>query len=58
MFDLAFKEIDRHQLIDQYALQSDCIEMFAFFNMKLIDSLVKATKLSLEQLKRRATSAR
>ncbi|KAJ8960348.1 hypothetical protein NQ317_010573 [Molorchus minor] len=52
----AFKEIDRNVPLDLVTLHSDCIEMFAFFNMKLIDSLIKCTKLSLEKLKQRAVS--
>ncbi|XP_022920277.2 dynein axonemal heavy chain 8 [Onthophagus taurus] len=55
--DAAFKEIDRNQMIDISTLHADCIEMFALFNMKILDSLVKATKSSLERLKRRASSA-
>ncbi|CAG9816206.1 unnamed protein product [Phaedon cochleariae] len=54
--DAAFKEIDRNAPLDLASIHADCIEMFAFFNMKLVDSLNKATKLSLENVKRRATS--
>lgn len=54
--DAAFKEIDRNTPLDLSSIHADCIEMFAFFNMKMTDSLVKCTKASMEQLKRRATS--
>ncbi|CAG9764101.1 unnamed protein product [Ceutorhynchus assimilis] len=54
--DAAFKEIDRNVPLDLTNIHSDCIEMFAYFNMKLTDALIKATKLSLEKVKQRATS--
>lgn len=56
-FVTAFREIDRNAQVDITALHNDCVEMFAFFNMKIIDSLVKCTKYSLDLLKRRATTA-
>ncbi|KAJ8938536.1 hypothetical protein NQ318_016906 [Aromia moschata] len=54
--DTAFKEIDRNVPLDLVNIHSDCIEMFAYFNMRLIDSLIKCTKFSLEKLKQRAVS--
>ncbi|XP_050311595.1 dynein axonemal heavy chain 8 [Anthonomus grandis grandis] len=54
--DAAFKEMDRNVPLDLANIHSDCIEMFAYFNMKLTDALIKATKLSLEKIKLRATN--
>ncbi|XP_019756852.1 dynein axonemal heavy chain 8 [Dendroctonus ponderosae] len=54
--DAAFKEIDRNFPLDLTNIHNDCIEMFAYFNMKLTDALIKATKFSLEKVKLRATS--
>lgn len=56
IIDLAFKEIDRNVPMDIRSIHNESLEMFAFFNMKIIDALVKCTKLSLEEVKRRATS--
>lgn len=50
----AFREIDRNVPLDLASIHSDCIEMFSYFNMKIIDALIKCTKLSLEKVKRRA----
>lgn len=58
MLFLAFKEIDRMAPLDLTSIHNDCIEMFSFFNMKVIDALIKCTKYSLEQVKHRATSSR
>ncbi|KAK5645861.1 hypothetical protein RI129_004325 [Pyrocoelia pectoralis] len=55
--DIAFKEIDPHTLSDINVLHNDCNEMFAYFNSKVTDSLVKATRMSLDILKNRATTA-
>lgn len=52
---LAFKEVDRSTPLDLASVHADCIEMFAFFNMKLVDALIKATKISFEKIKQRAT---
>lgn len=41
--------------LDLSLIHNDCIEMFAYFNMKLTDALIKATKFSLEKVKQRAT---
>ncbi|XP_030752815.1 dynein heavy chain 8, axonemal [Sitophilus oryzae] len=54
--DAAFKEIDRNSPIDLSSIHADCIEMFAYFNMKFTDAMIKATKYSLEKIKKRATS--
>ncbi|KAB0798200.1 hypothetical protein PPYR_09193 [Photinus pyralis] len=55
--DAAFKEIDPHTLSDIHLLHNDCNEMFAYFNSKVADCLVKATRMSLDALKNRATTA-
>lgn len=54
----AFKEIDRNAPIDLSVIHNDCIEMFAYFNAKVVDCLVKCTKYSLDVLKKRATAGR
>ncbi|XP_017775151.1 PREDICTED: dynein heavy chain 8, axonemal [Nicrophorus vespilloides] len=54
--DAAFKEIDRNQNFDIGLIHNDCIEMFAYFNMSMTDALVKCTKTSLDQIKKRAAS--
>nr|CAI5817756.1 unnamed protein product [Callosobruchus analis] len=54
--DAAFREVDRTAQPDLNTIHADCIEMFCFFNMKFVDALIKASKLSLEKLKQRATS--
>ncbi|KAG5868053.1 hypothetical protein JTB14_022256 [Gonioctena quinquepunctata] len=54
--DAAFKEIDRNAPIDLSLIHADCTEMFSFFNMKLIDALIKSSKLSLERVRQRAAS--
>ncbi|XP_060520516.1 dynein axonemal heavy chain 8 isoform X2 [Cylas formicarius] len=54
--DAAFKEIDRSLSMDLSGAHADCIEMFAYFNMKLVDALIKATKLSLEKVKHKVMS--
>ncbi|XP_044745141.1 dynein axonemal heavy chain 8-like [Coccinella septempunctata] len=47
-----FKEIDRQVKLTLDMVHNDCIELFAYFNMKLYETLVKCTKSSLEQLKK------
>ncbi|KAL1516507.1 hypothetical protein ABEB36_000416 [Hypothenemus hampei] len=54
--DAAFREIDRNVPLDLTNIHNDCTEMFSYFNMKLTDALIKATKFSLEKVKFRATS--
>lgn len=39
-------------------MHNDCIELFAYFNNKLIEALVKCTKNSLDLLKKKATIMR
>ncbi|KAK4886462.1 hypothetical protein RN001_002733 [Aquatica leii] len=41
----AFKEVDPNSLSDLHVLHNDCIDMFAYFNTKLGDSLVKTVKI-------------
>uniref|UniRef100_A0A6P7H2C1 Dynein heavy chain 5, axonemal-like n=1 Tax=Diabrotica virgifera virgifera TaxID=50390 RepID=A0A6P7H2C1_DIAVI len=54
--DAAFKEIDRSVTKELSSIHDDCMDMFTYFNMKLVDALIKSTKYSLEQVKERATS--
>ncbi|KAJ8919736.1 hypothetical protein NQ315_006264 [Exocentrus adspersus] len=54
--DAAFREIDRNVPLDLASIHSDCIEMFSYFNMKIMDALIKCTKMSLEKVKKRAVS--
>ncbi|XP_044272703.1 dynein axonemal heavy chain 8 [Tribolium madens] len=56
--EAAFKEIDRNIPLDLNTIHNDCLELFAFFNMKLSEALVKCVKLSLEQIKKRTASLR
>ncbi|CAG9855812.1 unnamed protein product [Phyllotreta striolata] len=55
--DAAFKEIDRNDTESLSVIHTNCIEMFAYFNWKFIDTLVKCTKLSLENIKKRVLNA-
>ncbi|XP_072395911.1 dynein axonemal heavy chain 8 [Diabrotica undecimpunctata] len=54
--DAAFKEIDRSMTKELASIHDDCMDMFTFFNLRLVDALIKSTKYSLEQVKERATS--
>ncbi|KAJ3662197.1 hypothetical protein Zmor_006553 [Zophobas morio] len=56
--EAAFREIDRNAPLDLNSIHNDCLELFAFFNMKLSEALVKCIKLSLEQIKKRTASLR
>ncbi|XP_045464438.1 dynein axonemal heavy chain 8-like isoform X2 [Harmonia axyridis] len=53
--EAGFKEIDREVQLTMEMIHNDCIELFAYFNMKLYESFVKSTKSSLEQLKKEAS---
>lgn len=55
--DALFGDIDRNQHIDIFSIHSDCVEMFAYFNMNMTDALVKCTKSSLEKIKKRAANS-
>ncbi|KAK9893078.1 hypothetical protein WA026_023570 [Henosepilachna vigintioctopunctata] len=52
----AFKEVNKKIVITLESIHNECIELFAYFNMKLGETLVRCTKSSLEQLKSKATS--
>lgn len=53
-FILAFRPIDKVTEDDLPQFKNDCMDMFAFFFQRSIDALVRATKASLEALRRRA----
>ncbi|XP_024940596.1 dynein heavy chain 8, axonemal [Cephus cinctus] len=52
-FEPGFGNIDRTNKINIHRVHNDCMEMFAYFNFKLIEALVKCTKISLDALKKR-----
>ncbi|XP_051153326.1 dynein axonemal heavy chain 8 isoform X1 [Leptopilina boulardi] len=52
-FESGFGRVDKNAKINLTQLHNDCIELFAYFNFKLIDALVKCTKNSLTILKKR-----
>ncbi|PSN47670.1 Dynein heavy chain 8 [Blattella germanica] len=54
--DAAFEEIDKY--FDLQAAYNDCNEIFAYFNAKILEALVRATKLSLEVVKRKVGSSK
>ncbi|XP_046493196.1 dynein axonemal heavy chain 8 [Neodiprion pinetum] len=56
-FEPGFGHIDRSTKINIEHLQNDCMELFAYFNCKLIEALVKTTKSSLDLLKKRVGSS-
>lgn len=53
-----FGHIDRSAKINIDHLHNDCMELFAYFNFKLVEALVKSTRLSLDLLKKRVGSSR
>ncbi|KAJ9594442.1 hypothetical protein L9F63_014127 [Diploptera punctata] len=54
--DAAFQDTDKY--FDLQATYHDCNEMFAYFNAKTLEALVRATKYSLETVKRKVGSSR
>lgn len=57
-FSAAFKQIDRAEKINLTTVHAECLDMFAYFNSKIIEALTKAMKMSLDQLKKRETVTR
>ncbi|CAL1673547.1 unnamed protein product [Lasius platythorax] len=54
-FEPGFGHIERTNIVKINQVHNDCIELFAHFNNKLTEALVKCTKNSLDLLKRKAT---
>lgn len=52
-----FKPVDRQEQTSLKITHMECLDMFAFFNSKMIESLSKSMKLSLELLKKRETAS-
>jgi dynein heavy chain len=55
---LGFDIIEKLTKVNVKHLHSDCMELFAYFNQKLIDSLVKCTRKTLEMMKKMVGSSR
>ncbi|XP_043247781.1 dynein axonemal heavy chain 8 [Colletes gigas] len=51
-YEPGFAPIERTHKVQISKVHNDCMELFAHFNNKLIDALVKSTKKSLELLKK------
>lgn len=51
---VAFRPVEKVTEEDLTQFKNDCMDMFAFFFQRSIDALVRATKSSLEVLRRRA----
>ncbi|OXU30794.1 hypothetical protein TSAR_013179 [Trichomalopsis sarcophagae] len=56
-FELGFGHIEKSTKVNVKHLHSDCMELFAYFNQKLMDALVKCTRRTLEMLKRMVGSS-
>ncbi|KAG5316447.1 DYH8 protein, partial [Acromyrmex insinuator] len=54
-FEPGFGYIERTNKVKINQVHSDCMELFAYYNNKLIEALVKCTKNSLDLLKKKAT---
>ncbi|XP_067209496.1 dynein axonemal heavy chain 8 [Linepithema humile] len=54
-FEPGFGHIERTHKVKINQVHNDCMELFAHYNNKLIDALVKCTKNSLDLLKKKAT---
>ncbi|KAL0129655.1 hypothetical protein PUN28_001727 [Cardiocondyla obscurior] len=54
-FEPGFGHIDRTNKVQIHQVHNDCMEIFACYNNKLIEALVKCTKNSLDLLKNKAT---
>ncbi|EEB13574.1 ciliary dynein heavy chain, putative [Pediculus humanus corporis] len=52
--DIAFRAVEKVTEEDLTQFKNDCMDMFAYFFQRSIDALVRATKSSLEALRRRA----
>ncbi|KAF5281562.1 hypothetical protein FQA39_LY05097 [Lamprigera yunnana] len=51
--DLVFRDVDLHLLEDINIIHNDCRDMFSYFNSKVVESLIKSTRLTLDILKKR-----
>ncbi|XP_036143732.1 dynein heavy chain 8, axonemal [Monomorium pharaonis] len=54
-FEPGFGYIERTSKVKISQVHNDCIELFAYYNNKLTEALVKCTKNSLDLLKKKAT---
>ncbi|XP_026831330.1 dynein heavy chain 8, axonemal [Ooceraea biroi] len=54
-YEPGFAPIERTNKVNIHRIHNDCMELFAYFNHKLIEALVKCTKNSLDLLKKKAT---
>ncbi|XP_018400014.1 PREDICTED: dynein heavy chain 8, axonemal [Cyphomyrmex costatus] len=54
-FEPGFGHIERTNKVKINQVHNDCMELFAYYNNKLIEALVKSTKNSLDLLKKKAT---
>ncbi|XP_018316536.1 dynein heavy chain 8, axonemal [Mycetomoellerius zeteki] len=54
-FEPGFGYIERTNKVKINQVHNDCMELFAYYNNKLIEALVKCTKNSLDLLKKKAT---
>lgn len=52
--NIGFGPVERTVKINQ--VHHDCMELFAYFNNKLVEALVKCTKTSLDLLRTKAES--
>ncbi|XP_034939850.1 dynein heavy chain 8, axonemal [Chelonus insularis] len=51
--DVGYKSTDESAKVNLTRIHRDCMEVFTYFNNKLVEALVKCTKRSLEMLKKR-----
>lgn len=58
LLNIGFGHIERTHKVKISQVHNDCIELFACYNNKLIEALVKCTKNSLDLLKKKATIMR
>lgn len=42
--------------VDVTAVHAECMELFAYFNQRVIEALVKGTRKSLDKIKKRAVT--
>lgn len=48
--------INRMEKVDLQSTHKECLDLFAYFNSKIIEALTKTMKISLELLKKRETA--
>jgi len=58
LLNIGFGYIERTNKVKINQVHNDCMELFAYYNNKLIEALVKCTKKSLDLLKKKATIMR